>query len=501
MPGLVPDDDEDDLQRQRLLLAQQGGIVPGDDQDQDASQKYAQPQTDPTTEDTTQPAAGLSPAPAEDENPQPGLAPFDQPNDSDLKAALAVPGGTQSTIGQEKLTAGSQMAQGPRPTDPNAVPGAHHGWRKAGDVAAAIGMGALTMNPMAGLGTYQMLNRAPLRKAQAGFDAQQNVYDQNMKNLKQIESGEQGEQRINALNNRLSGLTAERDARAQKDKEQGQKFVAGSEQQDPNSPTGWTAQTLAGERKPYTPKKIQKTQDEIIAERQTQAKKLGLDADDTKFYVLNGKLKEPAAQTNIHLPNAEASEYQDWKSAYKAEHGKDPDAKAIEGYKRGVKADTTTAPYMRSPEAMRDHYENAAHGEYSVLQKEYDAARAKAVKANIDDQKAMQTAVASVDADFASRKSKIDEKKAADAQKFGQNVQPSDYSYINGGGGQKPAAAVQPAPVRPQPAAAPPIVTPVTKQQVKIGQQVSVGGKPMYVTGFNPQTGKPKVSATPPNGN
>lgn len=487
MPGLIPDE-EDDLQAQqraRMALGR-GGIAPEDGGDAAAA---ARVQTDPTDESGS---AGLAPAVADDEPPESGLTPFTQPNDAELTKALSVPTGTQSTIGQEKLTATSQMAQGPRPTDPNAVAGAHHGWRKAADVLAGLGLGALTMNPVAGLGMYEHLNRAPLRKAQSKFDAQDATYNRNMTNLKTIEAGEQGEARIGALQGRLAGLTAERDARAQQLKEQGQKFVAGSEQEDPNSPTGWTAQTLGGERKPFTPAGSQKQTDAekhaaIMKQREQDVKELGLTGDDAKYYRANGKLREPG--TNIHVPSAEASEYQDWKAAYKRENGKDPDAKAIESYKRGQKTDTSKVPYMRSAEAFRDHYDNQQHGEYAVLQKEYDAARAKAVKENKDDgQDAINKAVGALDADFAQRKSKIDDKKSADADALGQAVQPSDYSYM-GGGGAKPAAApvaAQPQVAKPAPAA--PAAEPHAKDSkgntYKVGDSVMHKGVRKKVTGI-----------------
>jgi hypothetical protein len=80
--------------------------------------------------------------------------------------------------------------------------------------------------------------------------------------------------------------------------QQNQKFVAGSEHEDANSPTGYVAQTIGGEWKPFTPPQSYKqTKGEATAEemdaRGKQADKLGLTGDERKFYLANGKLREP----------------------------------------------------------------------------------------------------------------------------------------------------------------------------------------------------------------
>ena len=80
--------------------------------------------------------------------------------------------------------------------------------------------------------------------------------------------------------------------------QQNTKFIAGSEKEDPNSPTGYTAQTIGGEWKPFTPPQSYKqNKGEATAaemdERGKQADKLGLQGDERKFYIANGKLREP----------------------------------------------------------------------------------------------------------------------------------------------------------------------------------------------------------------
>lgn len=75
-------------------------------------------------------------------------------------------------------------------------------------------------------------------------------------------------------------------------------FIAGSEHEDPNSPTGYTAQTVGGEWKPYTPAQSYKqtkgeNSEAELKQRDARAKELNLTGEDLKFYRANGKLREP----------------------------------------------------------------------------------------------------------------------------------------------------------------------------------------------------------------
>lgn len=76
------------------------------------------------------------------------------------------------------------------------------------------------------------------------------------------------------------------------------KFIAGSEKEDPNSPTGYTAQTIGGEWKPYTPPQSYReskseTSQAEFKQRQARAKELNLTGEDEKYFLANGKLREP----------------------------------------------------------------------------------------------------------------------------------------------------------------------------------------------------------------
>jgi hypothetical protein len=58
-----------------------------------------------------------------------------------------------------------------RPATAPDVPG-HHGWRKAADIAMGVGMGALTLNPLAGYNVYRHMADQPQEEANQQFDAE-----------------------------------------------------------------------------------------------------------------------------------------------------------------------------------------------------------------------------------------------------------------------------------------------------------------------------------------
>lgn len=80
--------------------------------------------------------------------------------------------------------------------------------------------------------------------------------------------------------------------------QQNAKFIAGSEKEDPNSPTGYTAQTIGGDWKPFTPPQSYReskseTSQAEFKQRQARAKELNLTGEDEKYFLANGKLREP----------------------------------------------------------------------------------------------------------------------------------------------------------------------------------------------------------------
>lgn len=116
------------------------------------------------------------------------------------------------------------------------------------------------------------------------------------------------------------------------------KFIAGSEKEDPNSPTGYTAQTVGGEWKPFTPPSSYKQTkgesfEDVQRQREKEADRLGLQGDKRTSYIANGKVAEPG--THIHVPSAASEELHDWKEAFKTEHGREPNSEEISAFKHG----------------------------------------------------------------------------------------------------------------------------------------------------------------------
>lgn len=114
----------------------------------------------------------------------------------------------------------AQAGLGARPTDPNTVEGAHHGFRKFLDRAAGVALGAATFNPVAGIGMYRMLNHAPLRQAQDKYDAQNERYQGDFENASKVHSAEVADDRVSAqLHQADTRRMSAEDRVTQKDKE------------------------------------------------------------------------------------------------------------------------------------------------------------------------------------------------------------------------------------------------------------------------------------------
>ena len=107
----------------------------------------------------------------------------------------------------------------------------------------------------------------------------------------------------------------------------GEKFIAGSEKEDPNSPTGWSAQNFNGEWKPYTPTQNHKNTkaddfEQVQNERRKEATRLNLKGRDLELYLANGKLPDPGM--HIHVPSAEKEHYDDVRAAFVKQYGHAP---------------------------------------------------------------------------------------------------------------------------------------------------------------------------------
>jgi hypothetical protein len=300
------------------------------------------------------------------------------------------------------------------------------------------------------------------------------------------EKAHAGMMNTESLDESRRDLAQNREALAKIKQTSEEKFVAGSEHEDPNSPTGYVAQTFAGEWKPYTPPQTYKnTKGEDLTElnkvREAEADRIGLKGEDRKYYVLNGKLKEPGNTTHVHVPSAELERYQEWKAAFRKEYGRDPNAEEIREQKFDPNAHKGTEhPTFRDKEAV-DKYSD------SWYQKERKAVDDEKRKVRLNNPNAkdadLQQEYKSIEAQYATRAANFENEK----RKWYQDV------------GQKPAQKLQPAE---QHAAPTSVVTPTTKQTVKAGDTVPVNqnGQITYHKVLRIENGKPVLDRNPVSG-
>jgi hypothetical protein len=272
----------------------------------------------------------------------------------------------------------------------------------------------------------------------------------------------------------------------------GEKFVAGREKEDPNSPTGWISQTFDGEWKPYTPPqsyKNTKAEDraQIMRQREEDVKRLGLTGDEAKYYRANGKLKEPG--TNIHVPSAAAEAFHDWKAAFQRDNGRAPNAQEISDYQHGNKR----PPQTKDRASFELHWSKQL-GPGSAVERKYDTQRQNVLKSygadkdtgKYKDNKAeIDAKFAEIEANRESEKSRLQQEKDAEAEQYGIYSQPAQPQGAPPAKGAPPAARTT---QKPAPSPGDDVGGGYTRNQ-----QIMVDGKPMVVTGYNSQTGKPKV--------
>lgn len=161
--------------------------------------------------------------------------------------------------------------------------------------------------------------------------------------------------------------------RAAQESQRNQAVAPGSETpDDPKNPLGtWHATTVDG--KPITlqgpPDKWAKSPAGVAAQRDADVERLKLTGDDAKFYRANGKLKEPGAVTNVHVPSEGQQAYNDALSAWRTDNpGKKPtlsDLRTIRSAADG-KAEVLGGP------------KRGTAGQFSTLDKETATQYAKA---------------------------------------------------------------------------------------------------------------------------
>jgi hypothetical protein len=161
--------------------------------------------------------------------------------------------------------------------------------------------------------------------------------------------------------------------RAAQESQRLQAVAPGSEApDDPKNPLGtWHATSVGG--KPIAlqgpPDKWAKSPAGIAAQRDADVERLKLTGDDAKYYRANGKLKEPGAVTNVHVPSEGQQAYNDALTAWRTDNpGKKPtlnDLRTIRSAADG-KAEVTGGP------------KRGTAGQFSTLDKETETQYAKA---------------------------------------------------------------------------------------------------------------------------
>jgi hypothetical protein len=229
--------------------------------------------------------------------------------------------------------------------------------------------------------------------------------------------------------------------------QQNSKFVAGSEHEDPNSPTGYVAQTIGGEWKPFTPPQSYKQGkgegfEEVQRAREKEADRMGLTGDKRTSYIANGKIAEPG--THIHVPSAASEELEMWKTAFKTEHGRDPNSGEILEYKRGGGAKASQHTFKDT--AAIDKYSNDWYQKQrkSVLE---EKAKVKSLNPEAaDDDKQLQQEYARIENEYKQRTNDFEtQKKNWYAQVQGGN--PVKIDEPEGGGVPEPDTSDIPQPI------------------------------------------------------
>ncbi|HEV2709139.1 MAG TPA: hypothetical protein VGU67_02900 [Edaphobacter sp.] len=233
-----------------------------------------------------------------------------------------------------------------------------------GKVPGAVEAGQAVTNRGENAAEFQRQGR--LKADNAGIQAWQDGQNQNQQTFQNQNTAFNDNQRAQTA----AQLNADR---AAQESQRNQAVAPGSEApDDPKNPLGtWHATTVAG--KPIAlqgpPDKWAKSPTGVAAQRDADVERLKLTGDDAKFYRANGKLKEPGAVTNVHVPSEGQQAYNDALSSWKSDNpGKKPslgDLRSIRAAADG-KPDTGGAP------------KRGTAGQFSDLDKQTSADYAKA---------------------------------------------------------------------------------------------------------------------------
>jgi hypothetical protein len=174
--------------------------------------------------------------------------------------------------------------------------------------------------------------RAERQDANQAFEQQMQVHNAGTQDYNSSERAYQGQVMAND--------------RAAQEQQRLQKIAPGTEApDDPNNKMGgWHATTIGGQQLKLNspPDSWLNSSEGKMAQETTRRQGLirdnHLKGDDAKFVSVNGKLKEPAPTTNVHIPSAEAEKYHDMKAAFHKENGRDPNLSELQSIMQGEHA-------------------------------------------------------------------------------------------------------------------------------------------------------------------
>lgn len=242
------------------------------------------------------------------------------------------------------------------------------GRRVLGGLAGAM-VGFGSRNPEAGFNIASGVVNQPYNRAEQAREQAMETTGQTLSNDRQS-ANQQDRDYENSLTQydrsfNAQNLAQDRAARAaslgaEQRATQQQKLAAiapGTQQpDDPNNPMGsWHAVTVGGKKVAMTgpPDSWLKTPQGIDAQRDSEVRRLGLAGNDAKFYRANGKLREPSPTTNIRIPSEGFQQYEDWRSTFKRDNGREPNASEIAEYGKKGRAGGSGSPGLAKSLADR----------------------------------------------------------------------------------------------------------------------------------------------------
>lgn len=310
----------------------------------------------------------------------------------------------ESGVDRMRRLEGAREQLPPRPTDANAVPGAHHGGRKALDMLAAIAYGGLTLNPMAGKAIYDQMHGAPLRRAQDDWDTRHTANSEAFDQSKAISTGESAEQRAQAAEDRAKAA-----------EEKNKNAI------DPNSyfqdaDGSWKAKTYGGSTVDAIPRAAQKeppmpkTYEELVIKAKQEKdpeKKKAYEAAATELR--DTEVRKFRAGNSGRAP----TDLEVWLNAFKKDNNREPTAEEIaERHVHHASTFKDQAGVDKSYKGEYDKQEKEYQGRRSAILKRYGADKDPAEYKN--NQEAIEGEIRDLDKWNEGEKSKLSDRKRGD---------------------------------------------------------------------------------------